>query len=83
MSRGTATSTVKGTRAPPHTRFTHGDLDLNIFILVKDIRVEKVIKHPQYGISQSTLAVNDLMLLKLSQPVEYNAWVRPACLPDL
>jgi len=49
----------------------------------QDIRVEKVIKHPQYGISQSTLAVNDLMLLKLSQPVEYNAWVRPACLPDL
>ena len=50
---------------------------------MKDIRVEKVIKHPQYGVSQSTLAVNDLMLLKLSQPVEYNAWVSPACLPDL
>ena len=66
-----------------HTRFTHGDLDLNTFILVKDIRVDKVIRHPKYGSSQSRLAINDVMLLKLSQPVEYNAWVRPVCLPDL
>ena len=50
---------------------------------MKDIRVDKVIKHPEYGRSQSGLAINDVMLLKLSQPVEYNAWVRPVCLPDL
>ena len=77
------TSTVKRTHAPPHTRFTHGDLDLNIFILVKDIRVDKVIKHPEYGRSPSGVAINDVMLLKLSRPVEYNTWVRPVCLPDL
>ena len=77
------TSTVKRTLAPPHTRFTHGDLNLNTFILVKDIRVDKLIKHPKYGSSKSGVAINDVMLLKLSQPVEYNAWVRPVCLPDL
>ena len=77
------TSTVKMTLALLHTRFTHGDLDLNTFILVKDIRVDKVIRHPKYGSSQSRLAINDVMLLKLSRPVEYNTWVRPVCLPDL
>ena len=75
---------MKRTRAPPHTRFTHGDLVLNIFILVEDIRVDKVIIHPKYGtLSPSGLPINDVMLVKLSQPVEYNTWVRPVCLPDL
>lgn len=50
---------------------------------MKDIRVDKVIIHPEYGISSSGLALNDIMLIKLSQPVEYNTWVRPVCLPDL
>ena len=53
------------------------------FILVKDIRVDKVIIHPEYGLSPSGVALNDIMLIKLSQPVEYNEWVRPVCLPDL
>ena len=45
--------------------------------------MDKVIKHPEYGRSRSGVAINDVMLLKLSQPVEYNTWVRPVCLPDL
>ena len=52
-------------------------------LYVKDIPVEKVISHPEYGISTSGLALNDIMLVKLSLPVEYNAWVRPVCLPDM
>ena len=50
---------------------------------MKDIRVDKVIIHPEYEISEIGLAINDVMLVKLSQPVEYNTWVRPVCLPDL
>lgn len=49
----------------------------------QDIRVDKVIIHPEYGLSPSGVALNDIMLIKLSQPVEYNEWVRPVCLPDL
>ena len=55
----------------------------SIHIYVKDIPVEKVISHPDYGISTSGLALNDIMLVKLRLPVEYNAWVRPVCLPDM
>ena len=50
---------------------------------MKDIPVEKVIIHPEYGVSELGLAINDVMLVKLSKPVEYNTWVRPVCLPDL
>ena len=65
--------------APGHPTLTMQ----SIHIYVKDIPVEKAISHPEYGISTSGLALNDIMLVKLRLPVEYNAWVRPVCLPDM
>ena len=38
--------------------------------------------HPDYGKTEIGLAINDIMLLKLSKPVEYNDYARPICLPS-
>jgi len=48
----------------------------------QDIAVAEVKIHSAYGKSPIGLAINDIMLLKLSRPVEYNAWVKPICLPE-
>ena len=38
--------------------------------------------HPDYQLTSLGLAVNDLMLLKLSRPAVYNDFVKPVCLPS-
>ena len=40
--------------------------------------------HPEYIQNQqdSGVALNDIMLLKLSRPAEYNDFVQPVCLPS-
>ena len=48
----------------------------------------KVIIHPEYTIKKVAnkevdLAINDIMLLKLQNPVALNQWVVPVCLPDM
>ena len=48
----------------------------------------KVIIHPEYTIKKVAnkevdLAINDIMLLKLQNPVALNQWVAPVCLPDM
>ena len=70
-------------RPAPGHKIIHDTKNKHLNQFVKDIRVDKVIIHPEYEINQIGLAINDVMLVKLSQPVEYNTWVRPVCLPDL
>jgi len=40
--------------------------------------VERIFKHPDYN-TQTT--ENDMTVLRLAQPVEFNTYVQPACLP--
>lgn len=43
------------------------------------VEVERVILHPGY---LGTFVDNDIALLELSVPVEYDDYVRPACIPE-
>merc|ERR1719411_2418621 len=47
----------------------------------QDITVAEIKIHPDYRLTSYRLAVNDVMLLKLSSPAIYNDFVRPVCLP--
>lgn len=49
---------------------------------VQDIDVEKSIPHPLYS-SESGIAMNDIMLVKLERAVTYNKFVMPICFPDI
>lgn len=48
---------------------------------LQDIKVASVKKHPSYKITKNGIAVNDIMMIKLSRPAVYNRLVRPVCLP--
>jgi len=48
----------------------------------QDITVAKKIIHPDYELTRLGLAVNDIMLLKLSRPAVFNNFVRAVCLPS-
>ena len=50
--------------------------------MLQDIPVARSIPHPQYSRTESGLAINDIMLLKLMRPVVYNVSAFPVCLPD-
>lgn len=43
-----------------------------------EVEIEEIIPHPEY--SDSTFS-NDVMLLKLAEPVEMTDGVSPVCLP--
>jgi len=49
----------------------------------QDIRIEYELKHPDYRETVNRLAINDIMLLKLQKPAEFNLYVSPICLPDI
>jgi len=49
----------------------------------QEIKVARVITHPEYNRTVNGLAINDVMLLKLSKVAEFNTYVQPICLPDL
>ncbi len=38
-------------------------------------------KHPKYGVNEDGVAVNDILIIKLSRAAVYNKMVRPVCLP--
>jgi secreted trypsin-like serine protease len=40
--------------------------------------VERIFKHPSYN---TQTAKNDITILRLAQPVQFNKYVQPACLP--
>ena len=42
------------------------------------LTVERIFKHPGYD---SEMITNDITILRLSKPVEFNKYVQPACLP--
>lgn len=43
-----------------------------------DYGIDKIIVHPNYV---KTKKYNDIALIRLSRSVQFNKWVRPACLP--
>ena len=48
----------------------------------QDILPEFVLRHPGYRKSYSTgIPVNDIMLVRLKNPVKYSEFVKPVCLP--
>ncbi|KAJ2938769.1 hypothetical protein O0L34_g3390 [Tuta absoluta] len=47
---------------------------------VQDIRVEEIIAHEGYD-PQDSNQHNDIALLRLAQPAQYNDFVKPICLP--
>lgn len=59
-----------------------GALDLTINPLVEDCpedyQIIEIIQHPDY---KSNSAYNDIALLRLDKRVEFNPFIRPACLP--
>ncbi|KAM0730589.1 Serine protease snake [Formica fusca] len=58
-----------------------GDLNLvqtNDDAVPQDIKVAERIKHPDY---KSPSEYHDIAILRLEKEANYNAWVRPACLP--
>lgn len=46
----------------------------------KYFKVSKVIKHPNY---QDTTYARDIAMMKLSEPVFFSEYIRPACLPSV
>ena len=48
---------------------------------LQDIPVAEVKIHTGYSQTESGFVVNDIMLVKLSRPAEYNKYVQPVCLP--
>ena len=48
---------------------------------LQDIKVAAVKKHPNYSKTDSGLAINDIMMIKLARPAVYNLLVSPVCLP--
>jgi len=49
---------------------------------VQDIDVAEVKIHPGYEVTDIGSPINDIMLLKLSRPAEFNQFVKPVCLPS-
>jgi len=47
----------------------------------QDIPVAELKIHPDYGKTPIGLAINDIMLVKLSRAAVYNEFVKPVCLP--
>ena len=48
----------------------------------QDILPELILRHPRYRISRSTgIPVNDIMLVRLENPVKYSEFIKPVCLP--
>ena len=72
------------TCAPPHQvkLSPHHGFQRQYLSLLQDIPVARSIPHPQYSRTESGLAINDIMLLKLMRPVVYNVSAFPVCLPD-
>lgn len=60
-----------------------GVLDLTVNPLVEDcpedFQVTEIIQHPEYN---SATFFNDIALLRLDRRVEFNPFIRPACLPS-
>ena len=48
----------------------------------EEISVAEVKPHEDFNDSQKELPLNDIMLVKLSRPVEYDYFTRPVCLPS-
>ena len=44
------------------------------------LTVSDIVEHEDYGASGYT---NDIMLLRLNEPVQYTAEISPVCLPEL
>ena len=61
-----------------------GHLTENHLYQTQDIPVAEAKPHPDYSKYQEDkyVALNDIMLLKLSRPAEYNEFVQPLCLPS-
>lgn len=57
---------------------SHRHSELNTYEISRDI-IEKI-DHPGYSFHMNMLPHNDLLLLKLSEPVEMSEGVSPACL---
>lgn len=57
---------------------SHRHSETNTYEIVRDI-IEKI-DHPEYGYHMGMLPHDDILLLKLSEPVEMSEGVSPACL---
>ena len=51
-------------------------------LILKDIPVAEFKVHPGYRRTVKGSATNDIMLIKLSRPAEFNQFVKPVCLPS-
>ena len=60
------------------------ELNRELSIYTQDIPVAEAKPHPDYSEYQDRkrIPLNDIMLLKLSRPAEYNEFVQPLCLPS-
>lgn len=47
---------------------------------VQDLRVRQIYRHPKYN--DPVMWANDVALLLLDRPAQFNSAVRPICLPD-
>ena len=63
----------------PQSEFIEAGIRIDQAPLGQDIFVKKIIKHPNFD--KQTLK-NDIAILKLATPLQFNSRVKPACLPN-
>ncbi|XP_029177024.1 transmembrane protease serine 9-like [Nylanderia fulva] len=77
----TAAHCVRGLVKPPYNNFLvrTGSIDSNTGT---NFRVQKVVEHPQYSDNHKDAMRNDIAVITIASPIQYNQYQKPIALAD-